>query len=1115
MMAVRPLRPILPLCAIALLGGLAWSEAWAGTVSIPVNPGAKRPANDLVYQGQAIDENQASDLLHHGVELWRLNPQESQLWKDAQLEASDESVQHFPAEGATVRFDSYLASTQGIFRSSVDGIDPAAQPGAVTASDIRPFTLSVSLSNSAALMRAALLRRIGYQVSNPKVYHSLTITFADLAARDQFLDNLADRSLTSRNRWIKDKPQDQPQVTLQGVVLEPGRINVETVHWGLMSQALQQDRRVFRSLIIPDVLLDFTEKVNGFAWDPSRVFNGNITFDYLFSDGFADVTFDDIKWITARLAALSREDFRAMVGLAGLPDDISALLVEKILSRRDALAKLLKLVPEFPLLPYDSDLSVGNISHGQLVRDGYSGYPEEFYKKPDQAPLRFSQLWRYATIEGISAGIGGLLDLVNSNLLTVQSSSSAMTAHQNEVSQGMAKYIIKTGSLTGFQQTAGVWAKPLLGANINASRTVVAGTYLGSDSQVQLVDTLSVALNTGFYAGWDGPTPLLTVGAGGSVTLLRSYAHVKPVQDMDKALKTNWGHMIAAGYMMNLTKALNPDIECTIPTGPWTSEFDVGGVKFTKINYDQKRPGGKDEALALRAKLIAQGANADHIVLQANDRDSDCKTDVEKAVDKNLADFADGLAVGDTFIITDSIQLGANETVNIPITVLAGFVDISVAPSANQSYLIQRQTMIKKTTTGFQVYLQDSHMDDENVGMDFNFLISIFNITRERTHGIASTDFYNVVTDGADATTKQKLIRSIKALLRNNNAEILADSFEPYTLKQDLLAKLAKFKFLLWSLVNEKQNLDVDIYPPMDPHGDRNRGDFKRTLSMNRMVTQTGRDWFGFLLGVVSGATGGYVQLPGVGSGTDPGNSPGGTSWTGSISTQAEITSGVTLKPVTAVQQTYRGWLISRKDVFKIFDRIEGVYGSILTARVPYNRGLFDRTLFNNTSKLELYQIDTTLMFYPEALEKVRGWVFSPDERALFNWLMYLGHVPRREAHSPPGWIRSIMRMRAKGLPQDSDKQAQLAWYNSVMSYLMNNTDVHLLIEQFDAQEYFFVTRVNGFRKNDATGSLDGYLSDTIGHYDSDRGMGIFRDFASQYGISLFELYAQFFTNGL
>ena len=34
-----------------------------------------------------------------------------------------------------------------------------------------------------------------------------------------------------------------------------------------------------------------------------------------------------------------------------------------------------------------------------------------------------------------------------------------------------------------------VWGAPLAGANVNASRTVVAGTYLGSDSQVQLVTT--------------------------------------------------------------------------------------------------------------------------------------------------------------------------------------------------------------------------------------------------------------------------------------------------------------------------------------------------------------------------------------------------------------------------------------------------------------------------------------------------------------------------------------------------------------------------------------------------------------------------------------------------
>jgi hypothetical protein len=275
-------------------------------------------------------------------------------------------------------------------------------------------------------------------------------------------------------------------------------------------------------------------------------------------------------------------------------------------------------------------------------------------------------------------------------------------------------------------------------------------------------------------------------------------------------------------------------------------------------------------------------------------------------------------------------------------------------------------------------------------------------------------------------------------------------------------------------------------------------------------VTQKGADLFGFGLSAIGGLTGGVVALPGVGSGADPGNSPGGKSWTGSISTQGETTPGVPLKPVTAVQQTYRGWLISRKDVFKIFDRIEGVYNPILTTRAPYTRGLFDRTLFGNTTRLELYQIDTTLMFYPEALQTVYGWVMSPDSRALGKWLNYLNSGRRSR-----GWISAVLAMRRRGLPPDTDKAAQLAYYNSLMSYFVNGAELQLLLKKLDPAHYFFVTRVNGFRKNDATGSLDGYLSDTVGHYDSDRGLGIFRDFSSQYGISLFELYAQFFTDGL
>jgi hypothetical protein len=748
------------------------APAQAGTVTIPLNPAAKRPANDLVdTQGQPIDESEAGHLLSQGVELWRLNPQPSQLWKDEWLEASNEEAQGYPADGATVYFDSNLASVKGLFRASVDA--PAA-PGAAHPRP-RSFTLTVSLSNSAALMRAALLRKIGYQVSNPKIYRSLKIKFASVAARDQFLNDLADGSLTSRKRWVVGDdslggdesksesigaPKDKPEATLQGVVLEPGRINVQTVHWGLMSQALQQDRRVFRALVIPDVLVDFNEKVNAFAWDPARVFNNTIQLEYLFAAGFNDVALDDAKWALARVGRLSRADFADIVARAGLPADISALLVEKVIARRNALAKVFRLAGPtgsggagLPLLGYNPRLSVGNVVQGQLTRDDYKGQPAEFYADPAKPPLRFSQLWRYGAIESISAGIGGALGWINSELLTLASSSSAMEEHQKKLSQGLSDHLIKTGSLTGFQKTAGIWGAPIAGANVNASRTVVAGTYLGSDSQVQMVDTMAVSVNAGYYLGWDGAAPIATPSVTTGVNLIRSYSHVRPVQDMSTALKTNWGRLVTVSFMRGLANTLNPDIQCTIPETAWKSESEIEGVKFIKIHYDDKKPGGKgkEEALALRSKLIAEGADADRIILQPSDRKADCKAEIEKGVDKNLTDFAEDLAVGETFVITDAVELSASQQINIPITVLAGMFDVAVAPNAKQAYLVQRQTLIKKVEGGFQVYLQDNRMESLAFGLDLNFYVNVFKASRERQRGHATAEFYDIPTEGANA----------------------------------------------------------------------------------------------------------------------------------------------------------------------------------------------------------------------------------------------------------------------------------------------------------------------------------------------------------------------------
>jgi hypothetical protein len=111
-----------------------------------------------------------------------------------------------------------------------------------------------------------------------------------------------------------------------------------------------------------------------------------------------------------------------------------------------------------------------------------------------------------------------------------------------------------------------------------------------------------------------------------------------------------------------------------------------------------------------------------------------------------------------------------------------------------------------------------------------------------------------------------------------------------------------------------------------------------------------------------------------------------------------------------------------------------------------------------------------------------------------------------------PDWIHSLLKLRKQGRP--TDPRAQLDWVNSSLSYVTNNVPIAAVLSRLDSKQFFFVTRVNGFRKNDSTGAID-YLADTVGRYDNELGLGMYKDFAANTGISVFELFARFFTDGL
>src|SRR5690606_8184835 len=111
-----------------------------------------------------------------------------------------------------------------------------------------------------------------------------------------------------------------------------------------------------RALVVPLSLVDLPESLNMLTWDFGRVLTNNLVIHNSedFDASIFDGTFEDSRWIARKIGALSRADWEDIVKDSHFPDEVSALLVEKLISRRNNLLSLLRLEKNIPGLPYDS-----------------------------------------------------------------------------------------------------------------------------------------------------------------------------------------------------------------------------------------------------------------------------------------------------------------------------------------------------------------------------------------------------------------------------------------------------------------------------------------------------------------------------------------------------------------------------------------------------------------------------------------------------------------------------------------------------------------------------------------------------------------------------------------
>lgn len=508
------------------------------------------PAIDLVYGGKPIDRDEATDLVKHGVDLSTLDPLPSDPWQPTPLSFSNAEKFNYPPNGSQVDFKNDI-SPKGNYRGQVEY-------------NGSPFRIVIDMDSHQYLMNAAMLRKLGYPVDMPKRYQRLQLRFTTLDEMKNFIENFAFETGFSRDRWLVSVDEKNLTVSLKDVNLEYPRIDVQQLYDGKFDTDWIAGRRAMRALIIPLMLLDIRlseDSINIFPWEFSRILAEHIVLKHPDVQWFKETTYEDARWIARKIANLSKDDLRSIVAEAKFPEDISAILLEKITARRNHMVKMFSLGSELASslekLPYTPNLTIGEVKKGKVLQEYYPDYAQRFTVGDPDSPLRWNELRHYVRMEAIAQGIRVITDKVNKELQVFTTTKGIENHKQNFLDAIMNHF--KDHPNEPYVVPLKPWFQPLGGFNVNASRSLVTGTYYGSDSnKAQLVDNFTVGAGLGTFGGIDGNTHLQNVGFSASVNYQRTYTHVRPlVASLEEVKKEKWKSLFVPGFMRSTSKVLS------------------------------------------------------------------------------------------------------------------------------------------------------------------------------------------------------------------------------------------------------------------------------------------------------------------------------------------------------------------------------------------------------------------------------------------------------------------------------------------------------------------------------------------------------------------------------
>jgi hypothetical protein len=1020
----------------------ASSPSWANPLDgvggyVPL-AGGQRPATDLVdpRTGEILLPDELESLRRNGTDLSTLEPDpSSDLWQ----EDGTGPLPSVPELGAAeVRFESTVLSRTGNFRFV----------GRAPEISDRPFTFLISKTAHTALLRKSLLEKLGYRVPEIRRVPRLRLSFATPAGKELFLQEIAESTLGAPERWVVNQKEERT-LELQDLLVMDSVDAIYNLALGALPSSVIQGRRALNGLHLAYGLTSLSESVNLLSWHAGRVVSQHLELAFDGSEEFTP-NFDDARWMSRRLARLSREDLRAVVASTELPEPVQRILVEKLVSRRNQAVELFLGTTATPLLPFDPAVTAQPcLVSGKLTCADFPGYGSRFSYGDPESPLSSHELLAFTKSKLISNVLSNLVRYTNENFLPRSDLQGKLIERQQQQALDHFVEFLKTGKTS--RTPVAAFAIPTWGGNLIASRDVILGAYLGTDNPVQVADSVGFQVNAGAFIGVDGIAAPWAVSGTVRASLTRTFSHIKPIKSIRVALKQPFKNIL---------------------------------VPLVNLDY---------------ADLFRELIGAGFSTLPEEER--------QERLTQIFKTFQEQMDIGESLVITDSIGAELRAGVGAKVTdALKAYLELG----ANQT-AISRVHIHRKNENLIQVYKDLGNARGILVSVGLQAMgMPIIRFSAQLQSGGAQVRFSELNID-PDLKRNPKIVEvagALRSLLLTQSLEAVHRVSPPYSIHYDFGERTTKFSLLFFEKAGLKSDLRMKLKHPEGDSiqlfrlvsADRKGTNFEQfgTELINAILLNQSHEEF-----LISSASNGL-----------PGDSILGDQFTRSLAFDAiyEDLPGNRIRvqdPYLSLSYQWRGWSLSRRELDKILASINGRHQFHFFAPplLPETR----KVLLYRV-KLD-YQVYSEALDHLDLIDKRRfrsiaerflipksdyGWTTNMIGGSTHS----MRPITRGEYLSKLAWKwgrthSSLLHARNRGdLKGTANALAEL------VSLLELNLQQAGLSEAFGGNDRYHVTaRIEGFREGDESGDTP-YLAHSLGSYGSKYVQGPVNHIRSRLGIN-------------